>query len=240
MDLAIDRKGLVLLALLAGAILANASIVRATPPAWSLYTRPMLAPAAPVLRLATLADSRLASRAASLYIQAFDAQAGAGVAIRDLEAAPVLDWLRVSAELDPDSEYPLLLATRVYAEAMAPQDSRLMLEWVRTRVEAYPQHWKWLAHALHVARHRLHDMALASSYAATLARVAPSDSPVWARQAHALLLADMDELEGAATLIGALLEGGSIADPGEREFLARRLHDLRARSAPTPEPGGKH
>jgi hypothetical protein len=107
-----------------------------------------------------------------------------------------------------------------------------MLDFVYRAFLADPnRRWRWLAHAAIVARHRLHDDALALRYAreiATRARTAPG----WARQMHIFLLEDMGEREQAKILLGGLLESGAVTDPAEIRFLTGRLEALGGQHMP--------
>ena len=44
------------------------------------------------------------------------------------------------------------------------------------------------------------------------------------------VLEDMNELDAARVLLGAMLEGGRIRDPAERRFLEQHLRDLESRA----------
>jgi hypothetical protein len=85
---------------------------------------------------------------------------------------------------------------------------RLMLDFVHRRFLEDPERrWRWLAHCVIVARHRLKDDALALRYAEDIARYAHG-APGWARQMRIFILEDMGELESATVLLGGLLAGG--------------------------------
>jgi hypothetical protein len=100
-----------------------------------------------------------------------------------------------------------------------------MFDWVERRFEADPdRHWRWLAHAAIIARHRLRDTGLALRYARAISERATAPSvPPWARQMSVLLAADLGETEAARVLLGGLVDAGAIQDPGELEFLLRRI-----------------
>jgi hypothetical protein len=90
--------------------------------------------------------------------------------------------------------------------------------------------WPWLAHVALLAKHRLHDLALARRYAAAIDRNTTDPSvPLWARQMEIFILEDMNELEAAKIMIGGLLQSGKINDPAELRFLEERLLELEAR-----------
>lgn len=189
-------------------------------------------PAAPrveAARLLGLGDDVLAAKLLMLWLLGFDRQDGVSLAWRSLDYGRLRDWLALVLRLDPHAQYPLLAASRLYGEVADPARSRVMLEFVADAFEADPgRRWPWLAHAVFVARHRLHDDTLALRYAARLAAAQAPGIPGWARQLQIFVLEDIGELEAAEILIGGLLESGRLADPGEIAFLKRRLLEIAA------------
>lgn len=177
------------------------------------------------LRLASFGEPIAAAQLATLYLQAFDNQPGVSIPFRALDYGRVESWLDTISALDPRSAYPLLLAAQVYAQVPDPERTRRMFDWVERRFEADPdRHWRWLAHAAIIARHRLRDTELALRYARAISERATAPSvPPWARQMSVLLLADLGETEAARVLLGGLVDSGAIQDPGELEFLIRRI-----------------
>ena len=178
-----------------------------------------------------------ASQLAALYLQAFDNQPGVSVPFRDLDYARVEEWLESMLELDPHTQYPLMMASQLYAQVPVAQKQRAMLEFVHRKFLDDPdRRWRWLAHAAIMARHRLHDRRLALRYAEDIARHSRG-APGWARQMRIFIVEDMGERESAAILLGGLLAGGEVTDPNEIRFLTGRLEALRAAeisSRPSP------
>lgn len=187
-------------------------------------------PALAYLRLMGLGNEPFLSRMVILWLQAHDYQQGVSVPYKELDYRRVMGWLDASLDLDPDNSYPLLLASRVYASVNDPDRQRQMLEFVAQKfVERPAERWQWLAHAVYVAKHRLHDQELALRYARLLSdNTTPQQAPDWARQMHIFILADMGEVEAAKVLLGALVESGELSDPNERAYLLRRLEAAEA------------
>ncbi len=227
-------QGLCLVTLLA----IQALVFGAMPRDWHAQTSPGPAPHAATLRAATLGEGSAAAYALTLYLQTFDAQAGLGLPLRSLDQERVGEWIERALDLRPASAYPLLLLSRVFAETAQPDDARRLLDRVERRFREAPDlRWPWLAHAVYVARHVMHDTALARTYARSLRIHATGPGvPSWATQAEILLLADLDDREAARLLLGALIDSGRIGDPAELAFLAERLSALE-RSGPTD---GRH
>lgn len=185
-------------------------------------------PAMSTLRLASFGEPVSLAVALTLYLQSFDIQAGVSIPLRDLNYGNVISWLDSIMALDPAGNYPLLLASHVYARVPDEAKQRAMLQFIAEHFHDAPvRRWRWLAHAAIIARHRLNDPRLALAYAQAIASEANDPSvPSWARQMHIFLLADLGETEAAKILLGGLLASDSITDPHEIRFLVERLESL--------------
>ncbi len=190
-------------------------------------------PALPLVRLAASGEPVPAAELLLLYLQAFDNQPGLSIPFAQLDYGHVRAWLSTALDLDPAAQYPLMMAAQLYAQVPDPGKQRMMLEWVHQAFLAAPDaRWRWLAHCAIVAKHRLHDDALALRYAEDIARYAGSASD-WARQMRIFFLADMGESERARVLLGGLLENHEVTDPGEIHFLTERLKNLESDERPS-------
>ena len=128
-------------------------------------------PSAAVLRVASLGDPIALAQMLTLYLQAFDNQPGVSIPFLQLDYARVENWLERILELDPAGQYPLLLASQVYAQVPDEPKQRQRPRAASTAISlADPnRRWPWLAHAAIMARHRLKDQQLALRYAQALA-----------------------------------------------------------------------
>lgn len=189
------------------------------------------APRASTLRLAGFGENAAIARLAMLYVQSFDLRGGNAIPYQNLDYGRLVAWLGAIVATDPRSAYPLFAAARVYAENPDPAKSRIALAFVYEEFLKAPNaRWPWLAHAALLAKHRLHDLALARRYAAAIDRYTTDPSvPSWARQMEIFILEDMNELEAAKIMLGGLLASGRITDPAEAKFLRERLEQLEER-----------
>jgi hypothetical protein len=201
-------------------------------------------PSGPLLALLEAFDRLPAAHMLMLYLQAFDNQPGVSIPYRDLHYTRVAQWLRAALQLDPIGQYPLLMASQLYAQVPDPDRQRFMLEFVYEQFLADPdRRWPWLAHGAIMAKHRLNDLPLALRFARAIARYS-LNAPSWARQMQIFLLEDMGEYESARILLGGLLASGVVTDRHEQILLQERLERLEAaeksaaptnpRRAPTP------
>lgn len=189
-------------------------------------------PSIAVLRLASFGEPVALAKGLMLYLQAFDYQSGTRMPYRDLDYDRLEAWLARILELDPQGQYPLMAASRLYAEIPVESKQRSMLEFVYRQFLHDPnRRWPWLAHATVLAKHRLHDLPLALRYARGIERYAVAKNvPAWARQMEAFILEDMNELEAARLVIGGYLQSGGVTDPGELKFLEEHLKELESRT----------
>lgn len=191
-----------------------------------------LPPAPPLaaLRLASLGEPIALARLLTLELQGYEDQPGVSVAWHEYDFVHLRDWLGRALDLDPRGQYPLFLASEVYAGVSDPARCRVMLEFVSARFGQDPdRRWPWLAQAAIVARHRLHDLPLARQYARAIRERATGPGvPAWAREMEVFVAEDMNEPQQAQVLIGGLLSSGQITDPHELAFLSRRLERLKA------------
>ena len=190
------------------------------------------APGIAALRLASFGEPVALAKALMLYLQAYDYQSGSRVPYRDLDYDRLEAWLGRILELDPQGQYPLLAASRLYAEVPIEAKQRSMLEFVYRQFLLDPnRRWPWLAHATALAKHRLHDLPLARRYAHAIQQYAVAENvPLWAKQMEVFILEDMDELETARLIIGGYLQSGAIKDPAELKFLDEHLKRLELRA----------
>jgi hypothetical protein len=165
----------------------------------------------------------------AIRLQLHDNQVGKHFRYSLIDYEVLVDWLDTITEISEGTEYPMLLASRVYASTADRERLRLVLEFIQRRFDDDPQlHWRRLAEASVIAKHRLDDLDLALAMARRLAQQPHSVvMPQWARDFEFLLLAELNELESAIAIIQALLQTEAVNDPDERRFLEGKLLDFQ-------------
>jgi hypothetical protein len=185
-------------------------------------------PAPAVLRTAALGEPIGLAQLLTLYLQAFDNQPGISIPFLELDYPRVAAWLGTILAIDPIGQYPLLMASQIYAQVPDPAKQRAMCEFVRREFEHEPdRRWRWLAHCAVMIKHRLGDTRVAVAYADAITERARNASS-WARQMRIFMLEDLGELEAATVLLGGLLESGEVTEPKEIYFLTQRLGQLKS------------
>lgn len=189
-------------------------------------------PSEVALRLLSLGDPVVLNKLAMLWLQAFDYQSGVSLSFKDLDPQTLRQWLQAILALDPRAQYPLLAASRVYADIPREDTQRIMSDFVLEKFYEDPNHrWRWLGHVAIIAKHRLNDLPLALKYARAMRDKATDPSvPAWVRQMEITILEDMGELEQARLFIGGLLATQQVTTPQEIHFLNERLEALEAKA----------
>jgi len=179
-------------------------------------------------RVASFGDPIPLAKVLMLWLQCFD-NGSVTIPFRSLDYTRVTRWLDTALALDVRSQYPLLTATRLYAEVADEPRQRQMLEFVYQKFFDDPGlRWRWLAQAVVIAKHRLNDLPLALKFAQALADNTNNQAvPSWARQMQIFIREDLGELESARILLGGLLDSGTITDINELRFLSERLNILQ-------------
>lgn len=216
------------LLLVATLVLQIAGALLRPPPRAAAEDLPM-PPSASTLRVLTFGDPVPLGQMMALKLQAFDNQPGVSIPFAALDYTRVEAWLDRILALDPAGQYPLLMASHLYAQVSGhPDKQRQMSEFVYRQFLADPdRRWPSLAHVAIMAKHRLRDLPLALRYADAIRDHAHgANVPSWARQMHIFIREDMGELETAKVLLGGLLASGTVTDPHEQRFLMERLKAL--------------
>lgn len=186
-------------------------------------------PTAHLVRIVSLDDMLPAVKVLNLLLQLHDVQPGLSLSFRHLDYQQLTLWLARIVELDPQGQYPLLAAARLYSQVPDASRRQVMTDFVAQQFLRDPaQRWQWMAHVVYVAKSQIRDIPLALSYAAQLRQQAAKfpQIPAWAAQLEIFIRANEGDAEGARALLGALLDSGKISDENELRFLLQTLESL--------------
>jgi hypothetical protein len=192
--------------------------------------RPLDRPlSAAVYRGIAMGSEKLLGYLLAIRLQLHDNQAGQHFRYSLIDYDVLVDWLELISTLNPQSEYAMLLASRIYSQTSDPGRLRQILAFIERRFDENPQlHWRRLAEASLLAKHKLNDLERALQMAEKIARQPASvQMPQWARDFRFLLLAELNEFESAIAIIQALLQSEVVADPDEKRFLEEKLSNYQ-------------
>ncbi|MEE8366245.1 MAG: hypothetical protein V3R76_10690 [Gammaproteobacteria bacterium] len=172
-----------------------------------------------------MGSEHLFSYLLAIRLQLHDNQAGKHIRYRKIDYSRLVNWLEQIHRLNRQSEYPMMLASRVYSQTRDKERLRIILDYIDRGFITNPQlHWRHQAEATVIAKHQLGDLELALKMAQKLSdQPASVAMPRWARDMQFLLLGDLNEFETALVIITALLQSDAINDPDEKIFLQEKL-----------------
>ena len=187
----------------------------------------------PTLRLAGLGEPDALARLLLLYLQSFDDQPGVTAAFQKLDYTRMTNWLDISLALEPRSQYPLFLASRIYGSVGDTVKKSQMFEFVYRKFFDDPnRRWESLAYAAVMTRHQLNDLPTAHRYASALfEHTTAAQVPDWVRQMDIFMLEDMQQYQPALTLLDRLLQSGQVTNPEALHFLNERRQQLVTEAA---------
>jgi hypothetical protein len=180
-------------------------------------------------RVASMESDRLLSYLLAIRLQLHDNQSGKHMRYEQLDYQKLTHWLNQITALNLHSEYPAMLASRVYSQTSDKQNMRLMIDFIQASFAREPQlHWRRMTEATILAKHKLGDLSLALSLAEQLT-TQPIDvvMPQWARDMQFILLGELNEFEAGIAIIVAMLESGSLENADERRFLRVKLLEFQ-------------
>jgi hypothetical protein len=180
---------------------------------------------AEIYRALSMGSEQLFSHLLAIRLQLHDNQAGKHIRYSNIDYDLLVNWLDQIYALNTRSEYPIMLASRVYTQTRDKERLRVILDYIERTFRVNPQlHWRHLAEASVIAKHKLGDLPLALQMAEILSKQPSSIvMPRWARDIQFILLGDLNEYETAITIISALLQSDAVDDPDEKRFLQDKL-----------------
>ena len=182
----------------------------------------------------SLSDPQFFFRTMIFTIQHTGDLNGQRVPLKDYDYTKLLNWFTLLERLDPDSQLPPLLAGYYFSSTPDPQQIQQIIDYLVRHAQTYPQtKWRWLVHAIYLARHRLHDLPQALKLSYILARLDVPGLPTWTKQMPAFILVDMNDTDAARTLMESILTSDPTLSNEEKSFINSYLKKLPAEKPPT-------
>ena len=178
------------------------------------------APSNQVAKALAMGDGQFLYRAATFVLQNMGDEGGRVTPLKDYDYQRLGQWFSLLDRFDPQSEFLPVLVGYYFSQSQNPDDVRIVISFLAHIAIRDPErNWRWLAHAIYLARHRVKDMNLALSLAYRMAAIKSPGIPVWARQMPAFVLADVGEREAARDLMEAIMDSQIDLEPSEIEFM---------------------
>jgi len=173
-----------------------------------------------------LGDTQFAYRLGAITLQNLGDSGGRVTPIRSYDYARLGAWFKLLDDLDPASDHVPMLAAYYFGATRVPADVAVVVDYLSVAgVRPIGSKWRWLVHAIFLARHRLGDLQLALDLAYKLSKMQLVDDamPAWARQMPAFVLKEQGDREDARKIITELLLTGHGFHPNEINFMKSYL-----------------
>ncbi len=178
------------------------------------------APAHPVAKALAMGDGQFLYRAMTFVLQNMGDEGGRVTPLRDYDYQRLGRWFFLLDRFDPKSEFLPVLVGYYYSQSQNLDDVRVVISYLTHIAIRDPvRNWRWLAHAIYLARHKVGDMNLALSLAYRMAAIRGPGIPIWAQQMPAFVLAEVGEKEAARNLMEAIMDSQTDLEPSEIEFM---------------------
>jgi hypothetical protein len=173
-------------------------------------------------RMMTLGDAQFSYRFGAITLQNLGDGGGRVTSLRDYDYQRLGKWFWLLDSLDPASNHVPMVAAFYFGGSGTPKDVAVVVDYLAT-VGSNPagNKWRWLAHAIFLARHHLKDLKLALDLAYRLAKMEPVGDtlPEWARHMPAFVLNDQGDKEAARKIVESLLLSSRRFHPNEVNFM---------------------
>ncbi len=179
----------------------------------------------------TLGDAQFFYRFGALTLQNVGDTGGRNQSFAKYDYNDLKPWFWLLHELDGQSNHIPMAAAFYFGATKNPEKTRIIVDYLaEVGLNEDGDRWRWLAHAVFLARYNLKDIDYALELAYKLSSMNPvGDSlPMWARHMPVFVLTAMDEKEAAIALMeGVLLTASNLPQTEKnfiRSYLTERLY----------------
>ncbi len=184
------------------------------------------APTPTGLKISALGDAQLAYRQAGLSLQTMGDTGGRVVPLNAYDYDELSKWFRTLYGLDSRSDFVPMLAAFYFGASQDSEDVTKVVDFLEdVGYSTYGEKWRWLVHAVYLARYREKDTDRALELAKKLAelRLEKPEMPVWTLHMAPFILADLGEDEAADELLKVILGSAKDLHPNEINFMMNYL-----------------
>ena len=170
----------------------------------------------------TLGDGQFFYRFAALTLQNVGDTGGRNQSFTNYDYNTLVKWFDLLYILDNKSNHIPMTAAYYFGATNDPKKIKVIVDYLSiVGQDEDGDKWRWLAHAVFLARYKMHDVDLALELAYKLAKMRPIGDtlPMWARHMPALVLTAMDETQAAKALLEAQLLTNKKLSRVERNFI---------------------
>lgn len=161
-------------------------------------------------------DKELSYRVIGLMLQNAGDTGGQTTSLRDYNFKNVGDWLWVTYDLDPKANYVPSLAAFYFGAAKGKERLGYLVDYLaRVGKDDGAEKWRWLAHAVYIARFQIDDQEKALKLARELAAIKSPDMPLWTQQMPAFVMTKVGKKKAARDLMLTIMATDKTIDPAD-------------------------
>ena len=178
-----------------------------------------------------LGDQQFAYRVIAIMLQNLGDTGGRSTPLDQYNYDDLAKWFFLEDQLDTRSNYMPFLASYYFGAVQDPQKLPPLLAYLRKIGEsAEGERWRWLAHAVYLARFDMKDQDRALELAYALASIKNDKMPHWARQMPVFVLnMKGDKKEALDMMVEMLRSGADTMSAAEinftRDYICTRILD---------------
>jgi hypothetical protein len=136
-----------------------------------------------------LGDRQMAYRAYAYILQNMGSVDGKVLSLREYNYENLRDWFFLEHALDDKSDIAPALAAYYYGSTKDEEDLKYIIDYLKVVGQSPEgQKWRWLGHAVYLARHQVNDNDLALELAYLLADNKSPSLASWAKQMPVFVL----------------------------------------------------
>ena len=166
-------------------------------------------------------DTQLAYRTYASILQNTGSMDGQSVSLKEYDHQSLKDWFFASDRLDPKSDVVPVLAAYYFGGINDSGKLQHVLDYLsHVGSSAKGEKWRWLGHAVFIARHQMQNNDKALELAYKLADNKSPDLADWAKQMPVFILNDQGESELAyKIMLNLLISNADKMHPNELFFM---------------------
>lgn len=149
-------------------------------------------------------DTQFSYRSIGMMLQNAGDIGGLTTNLKNYNFQHLRDWFELTYALDKKADYAPSLAAFYFGGTPKAEDVRYLVDYLALvgsdKVEGQ-ERWRWLAHAVYLARFRLKDQGKALELADMLANSYTPDMPIWTKQMPAFVLSNVGQKKAARDLM---------------------------------------
>lgn len=169
----------------------------------------------------SLGDKQFSYRMIGLMLQNIGNAGGSSTSLSKYDYNALKGWFFLARTMDPVSNYIPYIAAFYFGSTQNKEQLTPLIDYlVVIGQEPEKNKWRWLAHAVYLARYKQGDFNKAIDLANMLAGLNRDDMPIWARAMPGFVMRARGDKEGAyAMMMGMLADQAETLDPFEIRLL---------------------